>query len=990
MAEVARKVASFQWAKDYIENVRKRCAWLVEMSDEELWNFVPPPEQLRAINVCIGHDCPVCGEEITRKGGHYPWIISREKPFKLQCPVCNNIFPTNDFKPWNTEGLAGKPETGERCVDNGLGWINPKDGRRYYFIPYYIFWQRWARDILGGMRDLAEAYLLTDDPVYARKCAVLLCKVASEYERFDYAKQVYHEGRFGIRGRIMDYIWSTGNDSTMALAYDAIFPALARDEGLAAFLKQKGIDDAIQCITHMLHIMVKDVMSGYVAGNMGAHQKTLCHLAIVLDNDDPAKGPTTKEMREWLMSGPGRVEDLLWNGFWREGLGGESSPGYSIGWCHSFYEIAALLPKIGVDIWSHPKLKKMADIGLDLTVAGKFCPSIGDCGSCFGRERVGWTPELLGRAFMHYRDARHAKALKLIGARSQDLWTNLFDEEAVNRVVAEQGTEIEFRTRNLGGYGLAILESGKEPHRRAVTLYYGDANGGHGHKDRLNIEMFAFDRPVLTEDGYPTPFHRPDFYDWRGANTYRHYLVMIDEAPHHNRNAGNLNTLVSAPGLQLADASAETVYPGVASLYRRTTALVDISEEQSYLLDIFRVRGGKQHDWCFHGPPFPEFTIRGGTPGPVQEKGTLAGEDVPFGAKPPQHDGSCGFQGLFHIQRMRPAGIWSASWRLPQEDVSLTMMMPAGCTEEVITAFGVPELVPNAPEKIQYVLARNKLAAEGKEETLFSRFIAVCEPHRGKPSIDSIELLRGKPAALETVGAVIKRGNLRDYIHSALNPNAHCLWETPLGSLEVEGEFALLTTDERGVQRAYLVNGTAIKLGDFVLSSPPPLAAKVVDVDFGQNAIILDTVVPHPEKLPGTVVIISNDQHKTSYTITSAKVEGKRTVLSFGDVLYIVGMGAVAAVDEQAHVITADRDLVGYGCTDAGRHQGRYLYNETKTKGLKIAAVQGRRQFVLEKGSGALDEIFTDADRDQRRLYWISDIGPGDTVFIPAVTSYTR
>ena len=54
----------------------------------------------------------------------------------------------------------------------------------------------------------------------------------------------------------------------------------------------------------------------------------------------------------------------------------------------------------------------------------------------------------------------------------------------------------------------------------------------------------------------------------------------------------------------------------------------------SYLLDIFRVRGGNQHDWCFHGPPFPEFGVAGATLGPAQKQGTLAGEDVPFGAKP--------------------------------------------------------------------------------------------------------------------------------------------------------------------------------------------------------------------------------------------------------------------------------------------------------------------------------------------------------------------
>ncbi|MCD6361744.1 MAG: hypothetical protein J7M38_12890, partial [Armatimonadetes bacterium] len=529
MARMRAKIEAHDWARAQVEAAGRRAQWHLQMSDEELWDFVPPPEQMRAINVHIGHDCPVCGPEITRKAGHYPWKMDRDRPFKVTCPVCGRTFPDNDFVPWNTEGLAGEPATGERPTDYGLGWLAP-DGRRYWFVAYYIFWQRWVRDIIGGMEDLGRAYLLTGDPKFGHACAVMMAKVADEYRRFDYPTQGYHEGRFGIPGRISDRIWTTGDDTRIALAYDAIYPIFDEDPGLLAFLRGKGITDPRRTIEHdMLAVMAEDVLGGRTcAGNMGMHQRTACVLAIVLDNDDPDLGPTTDRMREWLMSGDGRVEDLLWNGFWRDGMGAESSPSYSSSWCRNFYEIADLLPRLGVNIWDNPKLKKMADIGIDMAINGRWGPDIGDCGGPRGGGPPGRWPKVIGEAFTHYGEPRHAQLLAAMGAHSRDLFEDWFDEDAVARVVEEHGPDFALPTRDIGGYGLAILEAGAGEHQRGLSLYYGSAEGGHGHHDRLNIEMWALGRPMMPEDGYPTPFTRPDFWQWRSTDTYKHYCVVVD------------------------------------------------------------------------------------------------------------------------------------------------------------------------------------------------------------------------------------------------------------------------------------------------------------------------------------------------------------------------------------------------------------------------------------------------------------------------------
>jgi endogenous inhibitor of DNA gyrase (YacG/DUF329 family) len=1136
LAQLKNKLETQTWARNQAQNLHKNWQWLADMPDEQLWEFVPPPEQLRAINVSIGHDCPNCGDEITRKAGHYPWLMYRDQPFKVKCPVCQEVFPKNDFQPWNTEGLEGKPETGETPTDRGVGWVDPKDERRYYFVSYYVFWQRWSKDVIAGLEGLSQTYLMTGDPAFAHKAAVMLARLASMYDRFDYPTQCYHEGVFGVRGRIMDYIWSTGNNSIIARAYDAIYPVFADDGELAAFLKGQGIDNPRQLIEqNMLQRMAKDIMTGYVSGNMGMHQRTMCQLALVLDNDDPQQGATTAEMRDWLMSGGGRVEDLLWNGFYRDGLGAESSPGYSSGWCTAFYEIARLLPRLGVNIWDNPRLKKMADIGLDLLVADQYTPSIGDTGSILGTGRVAWTPSLQGPAFMHYGDPRHAQALAKMGMTQYDLFDDLFDEAAVEAALQKHGREMTATSRNLGGYGLAVLEGGEGDSKYGLSLYYGDAAGGHGHYDRLNIEMFAFGQPMMPDDGYPTPFRRPDFFNWRAA-TVRHYAVLIDESRQLNMHKGHLHTFAVTPGVQLVDASAEGVYPGLASLYRRTTAMIPTTPGNFYLLDWYRVRGGSQHDWSFHGPAFSELSVTGGELGPVQKAGTLAGEEIEYGARPPRyvvpgetqidllsgqpllpgnsshgpdslqgwaplsgavltrkldspmtvtlpqpfpagkarlwlsmydynegenlveinlggttawsrleptgtvgytwleaelelpaevtevvltaremtqsfvqinglfltrHAGDTppvlinrqdsGFHGLRNVRRMHPEGAWSASWVKAEDNVALTMTMPAGCASEVITADGEPELVPGSPRKVDYTLARNRLASgqSAVAEPLASCFVAAIEPHRNQPLIQQVVQLTGEIASPEASGVQVIREGAIDYTHTSLDPQRPISWQGAPRPFEVTGEFALVTMDEQGLQQACLINGTALAFGDHRLQVEPLPPLPVAEVDFAGNALIIDQPLSAPETLSQLVAIIGNDVHQTSYTVQSVSVEGGRSRIELGDVLFVVGMGTVARVDEAAGLVQSAESLTTYGRIEHNRHQGRWLYNDDKSQGFRIKEASSTT-FTLEGAPADLSQVFNDRDGDGRALYWISDIGPGDLCRLPTITYLQR
>ena len=80
MAQVRAKIESEDWARGQVTAARDAAAPWIAMSDQELWDFVPPPGQLRALNVSFGVGCPVHGTEVFRRGGHYPWIMIPASP----------------------------------------------------------------------------------------------------------------------------------------------------------------------------------------------------------------------------------------------------------------------------------------------------------------------------------------------------------------------------------------------------------------------------------------------------------------------------------------------------------------------------------------------------------------------------------------------------------------------------------------------------------------------------------------------------------------------------------------------------------------------------------------------------------------------------------------------------------------------------------------------------------------------------------------------
>lgn len=140
----------------------------------------------------------------------------------------------------------------------------------------------------------------------------------------------------------------------------------------------------------------------------------------------------------------------------------------------------------------------------------------------------------------------------------------------------------------------------------------------------------------------------------------------------------------------------------------------------------------------------------------------------------------------------------------------------------------------------------------------------------------------------------------------------------------------------------------------------------------------------------GRVIIFGNDLAQCSYTIQSLRVAEGNTIIGLGDMLPIVRMDYVKNIDEAAGVVEAVGPLEGYGKIQNARQQGRWLYNEDKTRGFLIESIEGTKIKLRHAAGKRLKEIYQDANGNGQNQIWIADMGPNDRFLIPTTTFAKR
>src|SRR5690606_18306941 len=128
---------------------------------------------------------------------------------------------------------------------------------------------------------------------------------------------------------------------------------------------------------------------------------------------------------------------------------------------------------------------------------------------------------------------------------------------------------------------------------------------GHGHTDKLAINVFRYGYDWSADLGYPTTWTDRKYGNWE-TDTASHWTVMLDEAEQKSNVIGEYHWLAPTPLVDACEASCLPAYPN-AELYRRTVGIVkDAAGEPLYVVDIFRVAGATTRDYLVHSLGKPE------------------------------------------------------------------------------------------------------------------------------------------------------------------------------------------------------------------------------------------------------------------------------------------------------------------------------------------------------------------------------------------------
>ena len=640
-----RNAESTTWGAEERARVLKECEFWMQHDEGHWLEFLPEPGACYAYGFT---GCPICGASFGTWGGaRCAW----DKPGQV---VCGSGHSLPD---------AAHP-------DDGTGY-KAEDGRFHYFKGIWNSWvtEQWTQKAIPS---LSYAYALTGDERYAERAAFFLDALASIYAEstagsWDYPSSP-PSGRFArpwyqvartlvVFVEAYDLIYSSA-----VLDRPSLRPGLAarRPEGPTAQQRGVGrqdafgmsrpdltrrqnidenlmIDGAQYCYEQTFHIALHNGHADYMRGALAVGAllgietyvnnaiESPCSIWVMLANNADRDGRYFETALGYALHARSLyltfVEPLL---HWRSATYPEGVNLFDDARMRSFYA----LPALTIDCAGHAP--NFGDAAPDNTSRYPTGPEHSSLDAhyaewlyAYGRgEHRDTGARLL--AFLSQGDSARLRQ----GSQSQR-WL-LFRAEDLP---ADASPELpaDLRTQVTGSWvmgqkGMAILRDGQDADAQAALLRYGPSLN-HGDYDDLGLIYYAKGWQMTYEIGYGLGSTHCQV-GW-GSQTVSHCLVTVNEKSQGGASGGSLNLFAELPSLRLVEAESPLSYSrqGV-SQYRRTVALVGSGADQ-VLVDLFRVRGGRQHDYSL-GVQTQAVSVNGLEVGP-EEDGSLAGDGIAWG-----------------------------------------------------------------------------------------------------------------------------------------------------------------------------------------------------------------------------------------------------------------------------------------------------------------------------------------------------------------------
>lgn len=512
----------------------------------------------------------------------------------------------------------------------------------------------------------------------------------------------------------------------------------------------------------------------------------------------------------------------------------------------------------------------------------------------------GWRDPATGKRFdnLNLRES-FKETIERIGRSQEKLTLPSGYLAALNDTDPEyyfESAKDQSRPELLGTSGVAILGSGAGKEQRQLFINFTGTHG-HEHFDVNAIHWYALGSHVIDETRY-RPLKGSDSSRAWSASTYAHQTVVIDEKDQPWRfskarrafnqddairgvatwplrgSAGGTNHMgelllfdSTRSDVQVVEVEGKRGYGGAAELYRRTIVKVDLGQGEGYLVDVFRVKGGKLHDYMLHGPlGLPhraEFSF------PLNPASGVLGPKnahLPDPSKKPRYieiQEEAVASTPWHVTFAADNGLKLTSWVIhPDKALVLSGKAPA------INHLG------DAP----FIAVRK----EGGE----TLFIAVHEVYRHQPRLKGARLLTNPGDATSGVALEVDLGHARHLVFSTLGPDQVVTAVGEGGTFSLTGRLGWVQVEGERVKRGALWDGTRLQHpGGAVASSHAAFEGKVTRTlrraagDTG-NALVVSAVLPDSLSLEGKSVHVDlGGQLTWSYRVEKAEKSNNETVL---------------------------------------------------------------------------------------------------------------
>ncbi len=860
-------VKRYPWARAIVEEWKQDAAYAMEQErsffEEMISELTLWPE--------YGQNCPVCVNRLSSMGecGIYEWNI--RDPDRLVCMYCKTAYPNPEY-----------PETG-RVTAPRMGQTfdfylteeeraHPEDRSGKYAFkwsrnPVHTSWSGVIRSkkatwCVHRVPTLARLYGLTGEVAYAERAAWIMDMMAQRYPNWLFhsydgtvadlppAEVAVEMGRNPRGGQfqpeaIVSAFEGRHRDGEYATLFNGFwgagrFGCSGSDGGIILsvtlsydLIREATYQDGTPVITPEMDRRIREdlILAGCADTENWNDINNKCGRGRALSGAVGILFQRPASVRRAIEG----FELLIENDFHFDGFCCES-PGYSgmhLGMMRQIPEILmgysdpeGYTPEKGEPLKDFDPFQAFERYRLALEsmvrmLDPRMCyPVIGD-----SRDGSGLDAEYAEILTAHYGN-RYAGLL----------------ERALEAPLAEAGSEYALWRRDpdlkvgqdadlplysewFPGWHVAVLRG---EHVRDHTAFYfnGYAYGGHRHYDTLGVIYIAHGKEMAADRGYI-------WDDPRNAwtkSTLSHNIVTVDGVNQNGEGChSTLELFGRGPGVEVVQASANAYEQ--CDRYQRMCALVEVPEGLSYVVDFFRVRGGKLHRYGFHCNG-KMIRIKGADPAPVEEE----------------------IQWLSNLRGATPGDAFTATWEHEGVKMDLTLLNPIdrllvadapGWRHDVGSDLHAPP--------VQQILAERT----GGE----SRYAAVMAPYEGETSpIQSARLVLDD-AGSGAMAVAVEREGCTDYILSSPD-GAAC----QCGPVVMAGRFGFASVDAEGkTLRAYLLDGTELVCGEERLElSQGQTPLKVASVEGRTYHLAED--VPGDRALAGTYLLAD----ETGYEIKSA------------------------------------------------------------------------------------------------------------------------